>query len=566
MDAAAVSVTSGSGSPPEIVVGFRSSDQLEAPEAAALDLWAAVLARGEGSRMQRELVRNRQLAVAVRPISFRSRDGGLWAFAVTPAPRRIAEAAEAAVAIALESRLVPAGDDEMAAARAALESDLAQAGEGPAARARRLGFASVIARDATERRRYLEAIRAAGPGDLRSATRELKLHGKPALAVALPPGPPAGRDEAAEVLKPRLEAMLKAAPDRALERMTRKAPAVGPGDAIRFVTPAGIRVLALRDAAAPLVSVEAAWVDRAGAVEGAGDDAAPVIAALFDRGTRTRSAADFAAELRAAGRQAPGGSPRPGRSGCGPTSCPATSGAASTLVADALAYPAFSEPEMEAEGRAVAVRRRSEAQGSEAGSRAALNLFHETLWPDAARRAGAEALPTPTRIGLLDRYRRRYPLSRLVVAVVGDVDPAQVVAAVTSAFPARRRRVCRPRRRPRSPPRPALRQEPTTVFRAGTGAESAAVVGYPTFAPGDPNRAAIETLVDDPRRGRGPARRRARRQPTGLSGRARGSRLQARPGTSRCRSPARRRGSTRRWRRCARRSAAWPPRGSRPTR
>ena len=217
MDAPAVSVTAGSGSPAEIVVGFRSSDQLEAPEAAALDLWAAVLARGEGSRMQRELVRNRQLAAAVRPISFRSRDGGLWAFAVTPAPHRIAEAAEAAVAIALESRLVPAGDDELAAARAALESDLAQAGEGPAARARRLGFASVIARDATERRRYLDAIRTAGPGELRSATRALRLEGKPTLAVALPPGPPAGRDEAVEVLKPRLEAMLKTAPDRAEE-------------------------------------------------------------------------------------------------------------------------------------------------------------------------------------------------------------------------------------------------------------------------------------------------------------------------------------------------------------
>ena len=93
------------------------------------------------------------------------------------------------------------------------------------------------------------------------------------------------------------------------------------------------------------------------------------------------------------------------------------------------------------------------------------------MWPDAARRAGAEALPTPTRIGLLDRYRRRYPLSRLVVAVVGDVDPAQVVAAVTSAFPG-----APAASSPAAPP-PALRrraraprQEPTTVFRAGTGA------------------------------------------------------------------------------------------------
>jgi zinc protease len=498
MDGLAVSVTAGSGSPAEIVLGFRSSDQLEAPEAAALDLWAAVLARGEGSRMQRELVRNRQLAAAVRPISFRSRDGGLWAFAVTPAPHRIAEAAAAAVAIALESRLVLAGDDEIAVARAALESDLAQAGEGPAARARRLGFASVIARDATERRRYLEAIRTAGPGELKSATRALRLEGKPALAVALPPGPPAGRDEAAEVLKPRLEAMLKAAPDRALERMTRRAPAVGPGDAVRVVTPAGIRVLALRDAAAPLVSIEAAWVDRSGAVEGVGDDAAPVIAALFDRGTRTRSATEFAAELRRLGGNARGFA-TPGTLGFRADFLPRHLGRGLELVADALSYPAFPESELEAEGRAVAGRRRAESQGAEAGSRAALNLFHETLWPDAARRAGADALPTPSRIGLLERYRRRYPLSRLVVAVVGDVDPAQVVAAVTSAFPGApaASSPAAPQPAPTAAPAPPPpRQEPTTVFRAAAGAESAAVVGYPTFGPGDPNRAAIEALVE----------------------------------------------------------------------
>ena len=79
---------------------------------------------------------------------------------------------------------------------------------------------------------------------------------------------------------------------------------------------------------------------------------------------------------------------------------------------------------------------------------------------------------------------------------MGDVDPAQVVAAVTSAFPGApaasppAAAAARAHRRARG----RARQEPTTVFRAGTGAESAAVVGYPTFAPGDPNRAAIEAL------------------------------------------------------------------------
>ena len=45
-------------------------------DAAALDLLAAVLARGDGARMPREIVRNRQLAAAVRAFSFRSRERG----------------------------------------------------------------------------------------------------------------------------------------------------------------------------------------------------------------------------------------------------------------------------------------------------------------------------------------------------------------------------------------------------------------------------------------------------------------------------------------------------------
>jgi predicted Zn-dependent peptidase len=371
-------------------------------------------------------------------------------------------------------------------------------------RARRLGFASVIARDATERRRYLDAIRTVGPGELRSAARKLS-PGAPVLAIGLPVGPPAGRDEAADVLKPRLEAMLKAAPDRALDRVTRKAPAVAAGDAVRFVTPAGVRVLALRDPAAPRVSVEAAWVGGPGAGDGPEDDTAALVAALFDRGTRTRSAAEFAAELRRLGGTARGFAAA-GALGLRAHFFPRHLERGIQLVADALLHPLFPEQELETEGRAVAAGRQGAARTSEAGARAALNLFQATLWPDAAPRADGDAPAIPTRLGLLDRYRRRYPPSRLVVAVVGDVDPAHVAAVVTQAFPAA------------TTPLPAVRGErqaatsasvpqaargegrgeaqPLTVFRASAGTESTAVLGYPTFPPTDPGRRVVEVVAD----------------------------------------------------------------------
>jgi hypothetical protein len=98
MDAAAVSVTAGSGSPAEIVVGFRSSEQLEGPEAAALDLWGGVCSRAaRDPGCSASWCKTASSPPRCARSASGSRDGGLWAFAVTPAPHRIAEAAEAAV-------------------------------------------------------------------------------------------------------------------------------------------------------------------------------------------------------------------------------------------------------------------------------------------------------------------------------------------------------------------------------------------------------------------------------------------------------------------------------------
>jgi zinc protease len=47
---------------------------------------------------------------------------------------------------------------------------------------------------------------------------------------------------------------------------------------------------------------------------------------------------------------------------------------------------------------------------------------------------------------------------------------------------------------PASPAQADVR--PTTVFRAKSGHESSAVIGYPTFAPGDPNRPAMDVLAE----------------------------------------------------------------------
>jgi predicted Zn-dependent peptidase len=502
---ARVTVAAGSGLPPEIIIGFRTP-ALSARDAAALDLLAAVLARGDGARLQRDVVRNRQVADGVRPFSFRSRDAGLVAFAITPAPRRIGQAAEAALDLVLRAAREPATDDEIESARAALESDLARAGEGPLARARRLGFAAAIARDHEDGKRYLETIRTIGASELQQFAVELLNADHLTVAVALPGGAAAARDEAAGPLTQRLQAMVAAAPALAERHAAPAPPPVAGGAAVRFVTPAGVRVLVLGDGSAPLVSVQAAWVARGDEPDGWGDDAAPVLAALLARGTRTRSTGDVAAEARAIGGTLKGFA-APGTLGLRADFLPQHIGRGLALIADCLAHPAFGEPDVDAAERAVAARAR-EARRTDAGAPAALRLLRETLWPDAARPTDAAAALAPGRFALLDRYRRRYPPSRLIVAVVGDVDPGAVAAALADAFPAS------PvqgdgkgeGQSPKSPsPLAAVRAEgqsegpsaqPITVFRASTGADATAAVGYPTFPAGDPARLSIDVLAE----------------------------------------------------------------------
>jgi zinc protease len=261
----------------------------------------------------------------------------------------------------------------------------------------------------------------------------------------------------------------------------------------------------VRDASAPLVTVEAAWAAGGATASGAGADdrgdrgppgAGPLIAALLGRGTRTRSAAEIAAEMRGIG-GALEGFAEGGALGLRADFLSSSSSSGLergvAVVADCLLHPSFSEAALDGERRALLERLGAAARGTDAGARAALQLFQDTLVP-GRRPSDREALSGLTRVRLLDAYRRRYPLSELVVAVVGDVDPQRVTAAFLASFadaaPA-------PTLSVTIPPAPS-RLEPATVFRsAGAGgADADVVVGYPTFAPGDPDRLPLELLAE----------------------------------------------------------------------
>jgi zinc protease len=500
-----VAVLPGAGGAPgrsaQIAVGLRA--KTSGPEsAAALDLLASALARTSDARLPRLLVQRQQVATAVRAYTFSGRSGSLLALSVVPAPRRIEEAARGALAelgrLAREELSV----EELTAARIVVEGDVARGEEGVEGHARRLGFASAIAGDLGWGARYREHLRAFTPTSLRAAAAGLVRADALAVAVALPDGPPAGRDETEPVLRPRLATLLAGASAHQAAEAKAAAPSTtaGGGDLVRAVAPSGVRIVVLRDSAAPRVTIAALWAGGSQLEDEASNGTAALLGALLGRGTRTRSAAELDAALTRMGGAVAGFSDRLSL-GLRADFLAGSWRSGLALVADCLLRPSFSDEELDLQRRALLTRLRSAAQGPDAPGRAALRLFEETLWPQQGYRfeplGTAEAVSALTRVRLLERYRRSYPAAGLALAVVGDVNPAEVLEAVSVLFGDA------PPSLPAAPPAPPVapaRSEPAAVFRVsgqGQGEDEAhVVIGFPTVTPADPDRGPLEVLAE----------------------------------------------------------------------
>lgn len=161
------------------------------------------------------------------------------------------------------------------------------------------------------------------------------------------------------------------------------------------------------------------------------------------------------------------------------------------LVADCVLEPALPVADLAREARLLL-----EDQAAQLGSptHVAFRLFSEALYGEHPY--ARDILGTPASIDRLSRaellafYRERYPVSGLVLAIVGDVDADEVVAHVRARFERA------PKARP-APLPPAAARAPVQaeVYRYLDLAQSHLVVGFPGATLGAPDRCALEVLV-----------------------------------------------------------------------
>ncbi len=255
-------------------------------------------------------------------------------------------------------------------------------------------------------------------------------------------------------------------------------------DVVRRELPGGVRVIVLRDPAAPLVAARALW---RGGLRGQPDGLAgidQVLAAAWTGGCGDRDgdelaralAADSAAMAGVAGRETLGLRAEWTRAGWEQ---------GFELLADCVARPRF---------QADAVRRARERVRALLIERA-----HSPTWAALDLIDGALGGPSPGTIASLDRidflqvqdhHRSHYPVSAMTLAVVGDVDPARVLARAQAHFGAapRARAPAVARSVPPSPERELYRH-----LAAGDAATVA--IAFPAVGRGHREHAALEVAA-----------------------------------------------------------------------
>lgn len=208
----------------------------------------------------------------------------------------------------------------------------------------------------------------------------------------------------------------------------------------RHVLPNGMTLLARRDPGARLVAMRAAWAGGVRLEEDRTSGAAAMLARLLSRGCG-KSAAEVASRLDELGGSLEG---VVGRNSFGASAEWLSDSWRDglELMADCLLAPRLDEVEV------ASVRRQLlgelAAQATRPGRRA-LQVFLRALYgghPYHRDVLGTEqSLARLSRNALRELYQQRFPVSSLALAVVGDVDPDEVVALVSARFASAPRRV-----------------------------------------------------------------------------------------------------------------------------
>jgi zinc protease len=463
-----------------LALGFHAPPARH-PDVAALEVAAILLGQSESARLPRLLRDRDQVVTSAYAAVHALRDPGLFVLSATAPPtaggpiRAVRALAAAAGALAAELT-----DDELAKARLVAEAAVTRQLETVQGRARALGWHATIAGEPHFAHVHLDRIRAVRRADVARAVARYLRPETASVAALLPPA--AARRGA-----------FPGAAERALERGLGGAAPAAAAAAIterRVALPSGAVVIVRRDPAAPVVAMRAIWRGGQRAEDAAHAGASTLLARLLVRGCAGRDAAAVADRIDRLGGSLVGVA---GRNSFGLAAewLAGTWRGGLDLLADCVVDPTLPAAEL---GREARLLRDDQLAQDASPAHAAFRLFGEALYgqhPYARDPLGSPAVTAGLGSAQLAAfYRERYPLSGLVLAIVGDVDLEDAIALATARLGARP--AARVAALPPAPVRPAAAAE---VYRYLERSQAHLVVGFPGARLDAPDRFALEVLV-----------------------------------------------------------------------
>lgn len=458
-----------------ISVGFHVPASRH-PDLAPLDVAAILLGQSESARLPRLLRDRDELVTSAYASVHALRDPGLLVLSATARP----EAATSAVGALVEHgrTLVDELDsDQLDKARIAVEASFVRQLETAQGRARSLGWHATVAGDPQFGHVYLDRVRAVRRHDVAQVMRKYLRADNASVAAVLP--------------TPRRKSRTVFA-QRAAQRVRKAlpvAPATAPSTDKRVQLANGMTLLVRRDPSVPVVAMRAVWRGGQRAEEPARAGASTLVARMIGRGCGKLDGAAVADRLDRLGGSLVGIA---GRNSFGIAAewLARSWQPGLELLADCILAPTLPAGELARERKLLVEEQAAQADNP---TQVAFRVFSETLYaghPYARDVLGTPAIADLSRGQLAAFYRERYPVSGLTLAIVGDIDPDEVIARVRKRF----ERVARAKPVVPAVPPPA-QIAAREVYRYLDRAQAHLVVGFPGATLSAPDRFALEILI-----------------------------------------------------------------------
>ncbi len=457
------------------------------PDIHALDVLSILLGHGESSRLSRGIKHGRRLVNDVYAYSYTPKDPGLLMAGASLHHQDLTAALHAILleTYRLKDALVTAA--ELEKAKTIIESDTIYQKETVQGLARKLGFYEAVAGSVDFERGYLEGIRKVTAQDVRRVAQAYLRDESLTAVVLLPENAPQPTEASIK------DGVAGASAELARIRQ-RTALQQGELGVWRGQLQNGVTLLVQPDTSVPVVSMRAVWLGGLRFEDQKTNGIHNLMAELLTKGIEEGpTAMELAHEVDSLAGTLEGFT---GRNSFGVRGefLARNFEHGFSLFSDCIIRPAFAQDELDRERKLILEEIRNKEDNP---SGLAFDLFGRALYKHHPYRldtlGSAESVAAFTREDLFRVYRERFSPDRMVLSVVGDVDPERVAELVEDAFNDL------PRGRPSTAPKALPPETPpavTQVARLNKDKEQThLVLGFPGTTLQSPDRHVLEVLT-----------------------------------------------------------------------